>query len=218
MNRQFFIFTFILLVSCGDEMSEVEQNNNSDFKQPISKTARFSTNKDPVKAVQKEINFIQSTKNKTDNRTAKDTKSIKNSQAGNNYSEFDPFDEFDNQQIISINNLRNADYAEDRIKAIEELDDYDGSRIVKYVVSALDDPDSQVRIAAINKLSDMDLHAAVEGILYALSDRNPIVVVEALNSIENLSDSSLVPEVHPLLNHSNHDVQRKAKEVIEFLE
>jgi len=206
------VFTLILVMSCSEGGREVEQNNSSDFKQLDSKITSYSTIKSAIKPVKKQVNYFRSTTNKINYRNVENINTI------NDYSEFDPFDEFDNQQISTINILKTSDFVEDRIKAIEDLDDYDGSRTVKYIVSALDDPDSKVRIAAINKLTDMDLYAAVEGILYALLDSNPTVVLASLNSIENIFDSSLIPKVQVLLKHSDYRVQRKAKEVIELLE
>jgi HEAT repeat protein len=52
----------------------------------------------------------------------------------------------------------------------------------------------------------------------ALGDPDPEVVMAALDSIEWVGDSSMIPEITPLLDHPNADVRDAAGLTIYLLE
>lgn len=212
------------MIGCNNQQHDVDQGDSSQAKQ----VAKQEIDSSEIKAYEKpaangsaliasepsqsnRTNFFNSTKPQTLSSSVTDNRHFE--------SRFDLFDSEDQEKIQLLIDIRNASLPEDKIKAIQEIDDYDGSRIVPFIRQALDDNDSQVRVAAIKKLSKMEeLHAAVDGILYALNDPDPTVVMEAIRAIEETSDASLIPNLVPLKNHSNLEVQTKAEEVIEYLE
>jgi hypothetical protein len=85
---------------------------------------------------------------------------------------------------------------------------------------AANDSDSRVRAAAVSALSDAEAQdpVALGALAGALGDPDPEVVMAALDSIEWVGDSSMIPEITPLLDHPNADVRDAAGLTIYLLE
>jgi hypothetical protein len=106
-----------------------------------------------------------------------------------------------------------------RARAAEGLP-ADDRTISALIDLAANDPDAGVRKAAVSALSDADEEdtAALGALVAALGDPNPQVVIAALDSIEWIGDASSVPDITPLLNHSNAEVREAAAITIGILE
>lgn len=236
MIKKNVILLSLFLVACDSQHEDSIQENALSIKKTDKQKSLFSDIDNNVKPksdttpsaitgqpLTRQLNFVTTEKQQTNSSTSTVDRTPPNSSRVNsiplNEPRFNPFDPEEQDKLELINDIRNAPLPGDKIRAIQAIDDYDGSRIVPIIREALNDDNSQVRIAAVKKLSEMEeLHAAVEGILYALNDPDPVVILEALNAIEETSDASLIPELTPLKNHRDLSVQRKAEEIIEFLE
>jgi len=84
---------------------------------------------------------------------------------------------------------------------------------------AANDPDARVRKAALSALGDAPQEdtTARGALLGALSDPDPQVVLAALDSIEWIGDTSMVPDITPLLQHPNAEVRDAAETTIIFI-
>ena len=133
------------------------------------------------------------------------------------YEGFDPEDEDDWEQLNYLGELKNSTDPKVRVEAIEALDDIEAYRILKPLRNALDDPEQSVRITALKKLSEIELYEAVNSIIYALDDTSSDVVMAAIDAVEATADESLIPKLAPLLQHPNNKVQKRAEEVIEYM-
>jgi hypothetical protein len=74
-----------------------------------------------------------------------------------------------------------------------------------------------VRAAAAEVLMESDV-GAVQPLLQALDDPDSRVVLAALEALEFVGDASTIPQLAPLLKHSDVEVRERTVEAIEFLQ
>ena len=82
----------------------------------------------------------------------------------------------------------------------------------------IEDPASQVRLAAATRLGRAEPAVALPLLVPGLSDPAPAVVVGVLDALSLVGDSSLVPQIQPLLEHADPTVRRRAAAVMRVLE
>jgi HEAT repeat protein len=96
----------------------------------------------------------------------------------------------------------------------------DDSNIPALSELAANDPDFRVRAAAVSALGGADAgdSLALGALIGALGDPDPEVLVPALEGLQWVADSSVIPEITPLLDHPNEDVRDTAGITIDLLE
>jgi HEAT repeat protein len=104
---------------------------------------------------------------------------------------------------------------EARMRAVLALEP-EGDQLKELERILKSDPDPRVRAAATASLENSEEFAAVRSLVDALHDPNPEVVVEVIDSLEFAADSSIVPDLEPLLAHEDAQVRQRAADAIAF--
>jgi HEAT repeat protein len=80
------------------------------------------------------------------------------------------------------------------------------------------DPDAEVRATIVDRLGEEESPAAIAALIVALRDRDSEVVLRAIEILEFEAEEWLIPELEPLLAHSDPEVREAAQDAKEFLE
>ena len=85
---------------------------------------------------------------------------------------------------------------------------------------AANDPDFRVRASAVSSLGGADTGdpVALGALIGALGDPDPEVLISALESLQWVANSSVIPDITPLLDHPNEDVRDTAGITRDLLE
>jgi len=120
------------------------------------------------------------------------------------------------EQAELLSNLDSPD-PEARADAVDwiELD----AEALRRVVSLLEsDPDPEVRATIVDRLGDEESPAAVAALIGALRDPDPEVVLRAIEALEIAGGAWLIPEIEPLLTHSDPEVREAAGDAKQYWE
>jgi hypothetical protein len=91
-------------------------------------------------------------------------------------------------------------------------------RLHRMTSIAEEDPDRSVRIAALDRLGEVNHPESLRVLLDTLSDPDPGLVLKAIEALEFANDSSAIPSLEPLLEHSNSEIREAAESAIDWLE
>jgi hypothetical protein len=94
----------------------------------------------------------------------------------------------------------------------------EGDDLAELTRLVAEDADPAVRVASAEQLALSDSAIGIASLLGALEDPDPAVVLAAIDALEFSGDALLVPELEPLLLHSDDRVRHAVREAITLLD
>jgi hypothetical protein len=94
----------------------------------------------------------------------------------------------------------------------------EGDDLAELTRLVAEDADPAVRVASAEQLALSDSAIGIAGLLGALEDPDPVVVLAAIDALEFSGDALLVPELEPLLLHTDDRVREAVREAITLLD
>ena len=104
---------------------------------------------------------------------------------------------------------------EERLAAVEELEDMDHSTIIETVIKALDVKSADVREAALDALWEVDDEAVNTPLLKALEDKNVEVRKSAMDVMEQIESPNILPGLEQALIDNDEDIREQALSILE---
>ena len=120
------------------------------------------------------------------------------------------------EQAELLSSLDSPD-PEERIDAAEWID-LDKTTLDRMISLLESDPDAEVRATIVDRLGEEESPAAIAALIVALRDPDSEVVLRAIEILEFEAEEWLIPELEPLLAHSDPEVREAAQDAKEFLE
>jgi hypothetical protein len=103
-----------------------------------------------------------------------------------------------------------------RIDAVDWID-LEGEALERMIAQLKSDPDAEVRATIVDRLGEEVSPSTLAALVGALGDRDPEVVLRAIEVLEFEAEDWLIPELEPLLAHSDPEVREAAEDAITFL-
>jgi hypothetical protein len=135
---------------------------------------------------------------------------------GGRGNQMEPTSEADAAEQAELLSELDSPNPEARADAVDwiDLDEESLERIISLLES---DPDAEVRETIVDRLSEEESPAAIAALVAALRDPNPEIVVQVIEYLEFEAGAWVIPELEPLLSHSDPEVRDAAAIAIEFL-
>ncbi len=103
-----------------------------------------------------------------------------------------------------------------RVDAADWID-LEGEALERMIAQLKSDPDAEVRATIVDRLGEEVSPSTLAALVGALGDRDPEVVLRAIEVLEFEAEDWLIPELEPLLAHSDPEVREAAQDAIAFL-
>jgi len=121
-----------------------------------------------------------------------------------------------NEQAQLLSDLDSSD-PDARVDAADWID-LEGEALERMISLLESDPDPVVRATIVDRLGEEITATTLAALVNALRDRDPEVVLQAIDVLEFEAEDWLIPELEPLLAHSDPEVREAAQDAIEYLE
>ena len=121
-----------------------------------------------------------------------------------------------NEQAQLLSDLDSTD-PDARIDAADWID-LEGEALERMISLLESDPDPMVRATIVDRLGEEITPGTLAALVNALRDPDPEVVLRAIDVLEFEAEDWLIPELEPLLAHSDPEVREAAQYAIEYLE
>jgi hypothetical protein len=121
-----------------------------------------------------------------------------------------------NEQAQLLSDLDSPD-PDARVDAADWID-LEGEALERMISLLESDPDPVVRATIVDRLGEEITATTLAALVNALRDRDPEVVLQAIDVLEFEAEDWLIPELEPLLAHSDPEVREAAQDAIEYLE
>jgi aminopeptidase N len=95
--------------------------------------------------------------------------------------------------------------------------DLEGDALARMIALLKSDPDAEVRATIVDRLGEEISPLTVAALIAAFQDPDTEVVLRAIEALEFDAEPDLIPELKPLLGHSDPDVREAAQDLIEDL-
>lgn len=105
---------------------------------------------------------------------------------------------------------------EERIRALESLDSFDGQSALPILTQALSDQDPEVRLAALEELTFVTDSPPLDALTIALGDSDPEVRATALRIVADSDDDRKWPLIQSALKDPDEDVRGEAEDIVEM--
>jgi HEAT repeat protein len=93
--------------------------------------------------------------------------------------------------------------------------DLEGKALERMISLLKSDPDADVRATIVDRLGEDASPSALAALVGALQDPDPEVVLQAIEVLEFEAEEWVIPELEPLLRHSDEEVREAAEDAIE---
>jgi hypothetical protein len=120
------------------------------------------------------------------------------------------------EQAELLSELDSSD-PEARAEAADWVD-LEGESLERMISLLQSDPDEDVRATIVDRFGDEASPATTAALVIALRDPSSEVVLRAIEALELDAEEWLIPELKPLLSHSDPEVREAAEDAIMFLE
>jgi len=123
-----------------------------------------------------------------------------------------PEDTFD---VVRARALSDPD-PDERIRALESLNGFEGQSVVPILTQALSDHDPEVRLAALEEMTFVTDDPPLDALSIALGDADPEVRATALRMVADSEDQAKWPLIQNALQDPDEDVRNEAEDIVDL--